>query len=132
VRDRSLAAGKRAHGIAAKLRMRGAQGKEDAHGVVQRITGELADLAERAAREAERLLSNARRGLHRARAKAQALTAAGRRDAAAGRCRGRLRRAVNDLTALLEATRQVAAQTPTARGWYHPARGHPTSQLARA
>jgi IS5 family transposase len=37
--------------------------------------------------------------------------AAGGRDAAAGRRRGRLRRAVNDLTGLLQATRQVAAQT---------------------
>ncbi len=33
------------------------------------------------------------------------------RDAAAGRRRGRLRRAVNDLTELLEVTRRVAAQT---------------------
>lgn len=111
VRDRSRAAGKRAHGIAAKLRMRSAQGKDEAHAVVKRITGALADLAERAATDAERLLSNARRALRRAQAKAQALAEAGGRDAAAGRLRGRLRRAVNDLTALLEATRQVAAQT---------------------
>jgi IS5 family transposase len=111
VRDRSGAAGKRAHGIAAKLRMRGAQGKDEAHAVVKRITGELGDLAERAANDAERLLSNARRALRRAQAKAKALAAAGGRDAAAGRRRGRLRRAVDDLTALLEATRQVAAQT---------------------
>jgi len=111
VRDRSRAAGKRAHGIAAKLRMRSAQGKDEAHAVVKRITGELAELAERAANDAERLLANARRALRRALAKAEALAAAGARDAAAGRRRGRLRRAVNDLTALLEATRQVAAQT---------------------
>jgi len=111
VRDRSRAAGKRAHGIAAKLRMRSAQGKDEAHAVVKRITGELADLAERAATDAERLLSNARRALRRAQAKAEALAAAGVHDAPAGRRRGRLRRAVNDLTALLEATRQVAAQT---------------------
>ncbi len=37
VRDRSQAAGKRAHGIAAKLRMRSAQGKDEAHAVVKRI-----------------------------------------------------------------------------------------------
>jgi IS5 family transposase len=91
--------------------MRSAQGKNEAHAVVKRITGELADLAERAANDAERLLRNARRALRRAQAKAEALAAAGGRDAAAGRRRGRLRRAVNDLTALLEATRQVAAQT---------------------
>lgn len=79
--------------------------------VVKRITGELAGLAERAATDAERLLSNARRALRRAQAKAEALAAAGGRDAAAGRRRGRLRRAINDLTALLEATRQTATQT---------------------
>ena len=111
VRDRSRAAGKRAHGIAAKLRMRSAQGKDEAHAVVKRITGELADLAERAANDAERLLSNARRALRRAQARAEALAAAGGRDAAAGRRRGRLRRGVDDLTELLAATRQVAAQT---------------------
>jgi IS5 family transposase len=77
---------------------------------VKRTTGELADLAELVADDAERLLSNARRALRRAQAKAEALAAAGGRNAAAGRRRGRLRRAVNDLTALLEATRQVAAQ----------------------
>jgi IS5 family transposase len=78
---------------------------------VRRITGELADLAERAVADAERLLVNARRGLRRARAKANDLAAAGTRDAAAGRRRGQLRRAVDDLTALLAATRRVAAQT---------------------
>lgn len=111
VRDRSRAAGKRAHGIAVKLRMRSAQGKDEAHAVVKRITGELAGLAERAASDAEALLSNARRALRRAQVKAEALAAVGGRDAAAGRRRGRLRRAINDLTALLEATRQIAAQT---------------------
>jgi len=91
--------------------MRSAQGKDEAHAAVRRITGELAGLAERAATDAERLLGNARRALRRAQVKAEALAAAGGRDAAAGRRRGRLRRAVNDLTGLLQATRQVAAQT---------------------
>jgi IS5 family transposase len=111
LRDRSRAAGTRAHGIAAKLRMRGAQGKDEAHAVVQRITGELAGLAERAATDAERLLANARRALRRAERKALQLKAEGSCDAAAGRRRGRLRRAVDDLSGLLAATRQVAAQT---------------------
>ncbi len=111
LRDRSRAAGKRAHGIAAKLRMRSAQGKDEAHAVVQRITGELADLAERAATDAERLLANARRALRRAERKGLQLKAEGSSDAAAGRRRGRLRRAVDDLSGLLAATRQVAAQT---------------------
>jgi IS5 family transposase len=110
-RNRSRAAGQRAHGIAAKLRMRSAQGRDEAHAVVQRITGELADLAERAARDAERLLVNARRALRRAQAKAEELAATGGRDVAAGRRRGRLRRAVNDLAELLEVTRRIAEQT---------------------
>ena len=111
MRDRSRSAGKRAHGIAAKLRLRSAQGKDEALATVRRITGELAYLAERAAADAETLLGNARRGLRRAQAKAEALAAAGSKDAAAGRQRGRLRRAVDDLSELLEVTRRIAAQT---------------------
>ena len=111
VRDRSRCAGKRAHGIATKLRLRSAQGKDEAQVTVRRITGELAGLAERAATDAGALLANARRALRRAQARAEALAAAGGKDAAAGRRRGRLRRAVNDLTELLEVTRRIAAQT---------------------
>ena len=110
VRDRGRAAGKRAHAIAAKLRSRAAQAKDDKQAVVARMTGELAGLTEHAATDAQRLLANARRALRRAEAKAAARAAAGRKDAAAGRRRGRLRRAVNDLAGLLEVTRQVAAQ----------------------
>jgi transposase, IS5 family len=110
-RDRSRAAGSRAHAIAAKLRLRGAAGREEAQVTVRRITGELAEPAERAAAEAERLLANARRALRRAQAKAADPAAVGERDAAAGRRRGRLRRAVDDLAALLTATRTIAAQT---------------------
>jgi IS5 family transposase len=111
LRDRSRSAGARAHRIAAKLRLRGAQSRDEAQRVVQQVTGELAGLAERAAVDAERLLANGRRALRRAQAKAEQLAASGGRDAAAGRRRGRLRRAVNDLTELLEVTRRVAAQT---------------------
>jgi IS5 family transposase len=110
VRDRSRAAGRRAHAIAAKLRSRAAQARDDKQAAVGRVTGELAALAGRAASEARRLLVNARRALRRAEAKATALAGAGVRDAAAGRRRGRLRRAVNDLAELLEVTRTVAAQ----------------------
>ena len=81
VRDRSRAAGKRAHAIASKLRLRGAQAGDQARAAVARGTGELAGLA-----------------------------AAGQRDPAAGRRRGRLRRAVHDLAGLLEATSRIAAQ----------------------
>jgi len=111
LRDRSRSAGKRAHGIAAKLRLRGAVGRDEAQHTVQRITGELAGLAERAAADAQRLLTNARRALRRAQLNSEQLSAAGGRDPAAGRRRGRLRRAVNDLTDLLDATLQIAVQT---------------------
>jgi IS5 family transposase len=49
--------------------MRSAQGKDQAHAAVRRITGELAGLAERAATGAERLLGNARRALRRRRSR---------------------------------------------------------------
>jgi transposase, IS5 family len=111
VRDRSRAAGKRAHAIAVKLSSRAAQAREHKQAAVARVNGELAALAGRAAAEARPLLANARRALRRAGAKAAALAAAGLRDAAAGRRRGRLRRAVSDLAELLDVTCQVAAQT---------------------
>ena len=110
VRDRSRAAGKRAHAIAVKLSSRAAQARDDKQAAVARATGELAGLAECAAAEARRLLANARRALHRADAKAAALAAARLKDAAAGRRRGRLRRAVSDLAGLLDVTAQIAAQ----------------------
>ena len=111
VRDRSRAAGKRAHAIGAKLRSRSAAGRDEALAAVRRTTGELADLAEKTADEAERLMANAKQSLRRARAKAAKQKAEGNRDAPAGRRRGRLARAVNDLSDLVEATRQIAAQT---------------------
>jgi IS5 family transposase len=111
VRDRSRAAGRRAHAIAVKLSSRAAQAREEKQAVVARATGELAGLAERAAADARLLLARARRALRRAEAKAAALAAAGLADPAAGRRRGRLRRAVSDLAQLLEVTGQVAAQT---------------------
>jgi IS5 family transposase len=46
---------RRAHGIAAKLRLRGAAGRDDGQATVRRITGELAELAARAVADAERL-----------------------------------------------------------------------------
>ena len=111
IRDRSRATGKRAHGIAAKLRSRRQLGRDQVNGGVARITGELADLAEAAARDAQRLLGNARRALRRAQATAAELAQAGVRDPAAGRRRGRLARAVGDLSNLLEATEQIIGQT---------------------
>ena len=111
MRDRSRAAGRRAHEIAAKLRTRSAAGRDEAQATVRRVTGQLAELAATAAEEAERLLANAKQALRRARVTADELRERGEHDAAAGRRRGRLARAVNDLTELLAATRQIVAQT---------------------
>jgi len=96
VGDRSRAAGKRAHAIGAKLRSRSAAGRDEALAAVRRVIGELA---------------NAKRSLRRAGAKAAEQTSCGGHDAAAGRRRGRLARAVDDLSDLVQATRQIAAQT---------------------
>src|SRR3954447_1069108 len=111
VRDRSRSAGARAREIGAKLRLRAAQGRDEAQATVRRVTGELAELADRAAADAEKLLLNARRALRRADRCASKRQVAGKPDPAAGRRRGRLRRAVDDLTGLLAATRRIAAQT---------------------
>ncbi len=92
---------------------------------------ELADLAQAAARDVQRLLINARRALRRARAKAAELPAAGVRDAAAGRRRGRLAGAVNDLSDLLEATERIVGQTRQRIAGTTPGRGDRGGQSAR-
>jgi hypothetical protein len=79
--------------------------------VVRRKNAELAGLADTAAREAQRVLTNAKRALRVARKKAAGLAAVGQKDVVAGRRRGRLAGAVNDLSDLLEATGKIAAQT---------------------
>jgi IS5 family transposase len=91
--------------------MRSAQGRDEAQATVRRITGELADLAQKAAKDADKLLAGAGRSLQAAAARAKKLKSAGVMDAVAGRRRGRLHRAVNDLAELLAATRQIAGQT---------------------
>src|SRR6516162_6591205 len=63
VRDRSRAAGRRAHAIAARLRSRLAQGRDEKQAAVLAMTGELAGLAEHAVRDARRMLANGRRAL---------------------------------------------------------------------
>ena len=110
LRDRSRAAGKRAHAIAAKLRSRSQMGRDQVKDGVVRITGELADLAQAANGDAQRLLVNARRSLRQAQTKAAELAKAGLHDSVAGRRRGRLARAVNDLADLLEATAKIVGQ----------------------
>lgn len=111
VRDRSRAAGRRAHDLNAKLRTRSSEGREEMLAVVRRKNAELADLADTAAREAQRVLTNAKRALRVARRKAAELAAVGLKDVVAGRRRGRLARAVDDLAKLVDATGRIAAQT---------------------
>jgi transposase, IS5 family len=111
LRDRSRAGGRREHDLNAKLRTRSAAAGDAALEVVRRKNAELADLAETAAHEAERLLANAKRALRKARADAAKLKASGGCDAAAGRRCGRLARAVDDLSDLLDATRRIVDQT---------------------
>jgi transposase, IS5 family len=94
-RDRSRAARTRVRSIAAKLRLRGAEAKQEAQATVLRVTGELVGLAERGAFDAYTVLDNARRALRKA----------------SGRVKGRLRRAINELATTVERARRVVAQT---------------------
>ena len=94
-RDRRRSAGRRARSIAAKLKLRGQQQRDQAQAVVRRITGELAGIAEAAMAEAAAVLRNAKRALR---------TASGAR-------KGRLHRAINDLDTLMGRTQRVVAQT---------------------
>jgi IS5 family transposase len=99
-RDRRRSAGRRARSIAAKLRLRGAQKRDEGQAAVRRITGELAGIAEKALREATAVVRNAKRALRRA----------------TGQRKGRLHRAINDLNTLIERTHKVVAQTRSRLG----------------
>ena len=94
-RDRRRWAGRRARSIAAKLRLRGEQNRDQAQAAVRRITGELAGIAEAAMREAAAVIRNAKRALR----------------AGSGPRKGRLHRAINDLNTLMGRTERVVAQT---------------------
>jgi transposase, IS5 family len=95
VRDRRRSAGRRARAIAAKLRLRGAQQRDQAQTAVRRITGELADIADQAMREAVAVIRNAKRALA----------------TAAGIGKGRLVQAINHLDIVVRRTQRVVAQT---------------------
>jgi transposase, IS5 family len=94
-RDRRRAAGRRARSIASKLRLRSAAAKDEAQTAVRRLTGELADIAEAALRDAAAIVRNAGRALYQV----------------SGQRKARLHRAINDLHAILGKTEQVIAQT---------------------
>jgi transposase, IS5 family len=94
--DRRRAAARRMREIAAKLRTRSKLGREESTQAIRRVTGELADLAEKAAAEAAAVLRNGRRAVPRA---------------LSGQMRGRLRRALDELAVTIERTTRIAAQT---------------------
>ena len=94
-RDRRRSAGRRARSIAAKLKLRGEQHRDQAQAAVRRITGELAGITEAAIGEASAVIRNAHRALR---------TATGQR-------KGRLHRAINKLETLVEHAERVVAQT---------------------
>ena len=93
-RDRRRSAGRRARAIASKLRLRGAQQRDQAQAAVRRITGELAGIADTAAREATAVLRNARRALRRA----------------SGPRKGRLQQAINHLDTMGQRPQRVVTQ----------------------
>lgn len=93
-RDRTRAAGRRVRAIAAHLRLRNAQARDQAQATVARITGQLAGLARQTATEAQAVLRNARRALART----------------SGQAKGRLRRAVNELAVIVARTSTVITQ----------------------
>jgi IS5 family transposase len=95
--DRRRAAGRRVRAIAAKLKLRGAEQREQAQTMVRRITGELVDLAGQAMTEAQAVVRNGRRAARKA----------------SGQVKGRLRRAINELDTLVQRTVKVVAQTRT-------------------
>jgi IS5 family transposase len=107
MRDRSLAAGRRAHEIAVKLRTRSAAGRGEAQATVRRVTGELAELPPppppRPTGCSPTQSGRCAGPVSRPTSCANAVCAMRRR--------GRLARAVNELTRLLAATRQIVAQT---------------------
>jgi transposase, IS5 family len=94
--DRRRAAARRVREIAARLRARGKLSREETSTAIARVTGELADLADKVAAGAAAVLRNGRRALPRA------LT---------GRMRGRLRRALDELAVTIGRTATIIAQT---------------------
>ena len=93
--DRRRAAARRMRQIAGTLRTRGKLSREESTQVIRRVTGELAGLAEKSAAQAAAVVRNGRRAVPKA---------------VSGRMRGRLVRALDELTVTIERTAQVVAQ----------------------
>jgi len=94
--DRWRAAARRVREIASKLRSRSKLAREETTAAIGRVTGELADLAGKAAAQAAAVLRNGRRAIP---------------EALSGRMRGRLRRALDELAVTIERTGVIIAQT---------------------
>ncbi|MGH3969993.1 MAG: ISNCY family transposase [Mycobacterium sp.] len=107
-RDRRRSVGRRARAIASKLRLRAAQQRDQTQAMVQRITAELADIAEQTMREVTAVIRNARRALR----------------GAAGPRRGRLAQAINHLDTVVRCTQQVVAQTRSRLAGVMPESAH--------
>jgi transposase, IS5 family len=93
-RDATATAATMVHAIGAKLKLRTAEGKQEAQATVLRLTGELADLAERAIENAGMVLDNARTAVRRV----------------TGRRRGLLHKAINELSTVVIRAARVVAQ----------------------
>jgi len=98
--DRTRSVRARARSINANLRRR----SDDKLAEVKRINGELADIAQRVARQADAVVRNARRRLR----------------SLGGQASGRARATVKRLEQLIDATRRVAAQTRQRLGGVTP------------
>jgi transposase, IS5 family len=96
--DRRRPAARRVREIAARLRSRSKLSREETTQAIAAVTGQLADLAEKAAAQAAAVLRNGRRAVPKA---------------LSGRTRGRLRRAPGELAVTIERASKVAAQART-------------------
>jgi IS5 family transposase len=96
--DRRRAAARRVREIASKLHTRSKLGREESTRAIARVTGELVGLAEKAAAQAAAVLRNGRQALPKT---------------LSGRVRGRLRRALDELTVTIERTGKIVAQART-------------------
>ncbi len=93
--DRRRAAARRVREIASKLRTRGKLSREESTQALARVTGGLAELAEKAAAEAAAVLRNGRCAVPKA---------------LSGQVHGRLRRALDELAVTIERTGKIVAQ----------------------
>ena len=115
--DRRRAAARRVREIASKLRSRGKLSREESTEVIHRVTGELADLADKTAAEAAAVVRNGRRALPKA---------------LSGRMRGRLTAGAGRADGHDRAHRHDRGPDPEPAGRAAPAKRGPAGQPARS